>query len=106
MARTTRPPGPDLTSRQTLIKPGDGVSDTHPIRNGYVTEEAAPHTVRVRPSAWQAFEAVLRRADLKKGPAVDALVDLVNTGDIDVKLVRQRIKEIRGVDIDDQESAG
>jgi hypothetical protein len=55
--------------------------------------------VRVRPSAWSAFEEVLREAELKKGPAVDALVDLVNTGDIDINLVRRRIKELRGVNL-------
>jgi hypothetical protein len=56
--------------------------------------------VRVRPSAWQAFEDALRRADLKKGPAVDALVALFAAGQIDVKLVRDEIKRVRGVEVE------
>lgn len=101
MAKPTRPPGPNLTPRQELAAPSGNGAVTPQPRNSYVPEEAAPHTVRVRPSAWSAFEAALRRADLKKGPAVDALVALFAAGRIDVKLVRDEIKRVRGVDVDE-----
>lgn len=81
-----------------------GGSDTEPPRNGYVPdapEKATEHTVRIRPSVWTKLEGVLRRADLKKGPTMDALADLLVTGDIDIKLVRRRIKEIRGVEVEE-----
>lgn len=103
-----KPTGPRQDATSEALDRLIGEPGTNQGRNGYAPatpEEAEPHTVRVRPSAWSAFESALRRADLKKGPAVDALVTLFAAGRIDVKLVRDEVKRARGVDLSTQDEA-
>jgi hypothetical protein len=53
-------------------------------------------SVRVRPSTKRAIDDYIHGAKLKKGPATDALWQLLIRGAIDVRAVKDEIRKMKG----------
>lgn len=91
-------PGPAFSLSPASAPASANGSATERARESASASADVPEqfSVRVRPSTKRAIDGYVHGAKLKKGPTTDALWDLLMHGYIDVKMVREHIRKMKG----------